>query len=371
MKKLVCLALAMFMLLSLTACPSESTDNAENSSGVSVLETQSQTESDVPSKNEGATSSKKPSNTASLPGHKHEYEKTELTASCGEVGGTLYSCSCGESYMENAISPSYKHDFQEEKRNIGEKTLTVYKCSQCAVEALYVEEWWKYKAKFNEVRWYVMGKITPTQDGKGYLESDYEIVVCGNGAIEDYNEKAGDPLWRRFLGSKLKSVTVANGITSIGKNAFCYRSSKKQNVSFKIGGSVKAIKSGAIKLNINDVVLGEGVETVEKGAISGVGRIYLPKSIKACSDLGYRNNVSYYYKGDLDSLLNIEVENPGIAGSPTCTLKERCDWSSANNENPEYACAVILNSSKIGKGEGVFDGKTVKTDPESLKMYIE
>ena len=370
-KKLICLALAMFMLLSLASCFGDGLDNVANSSNFTASDTQNETENNSSLSNEASTSSKKPLDTSSLSNHKHQYEKSELTASCGQTGGTLYSCECGDSYMENPIAPSYKHDFKEQEIVVGEISHRVFKCTKCDITALYVEKWWEYKNRFDEVRWYITGKLTPSEDGKSVIESDYELVICGQGAIGDYNEKTGSAPWRRFLSSKLKSVTVASGVTSIGKNAFCYRTAKKQETSFYVGGTVKTIKSGAIQLSVRDMVLENGIETIEAGAISGTQNIYLPLSVTVFGDLGRRNSVRYYYEGELSSLLEIRVENPDIAGSPECTLKERCDWSAADNSTPDYACTVILNSDKIGNGTALFDGKTVKTDLESLKTYIE
>ena len=236
MKRLVCFMLALIIALSFVACKSEDI----------ILISSSHANAEV--QNESSSNSEPISSNASINNHTHQYVKTQKTANCGESGGILYSCSCGDSYMENAIFPSYEHDFVEENISIGNTTRNIFRCTQCNVEALYVEEWWNLKTKFKEIRYYISGKLTAFDDGAGYIESDYEIVVCGVGDIEDYNEKKGNPPWREFLGTKLKSITVANGITSIGKNAFCYRTAKKQDASFYIGGSVKTIKSGAISL---------------------------------------------------------------------------------------------------------------------------
>lgn len=371
MKKLVCLALAMFMLLSLTACPNTRPDNAAVSSSFTISEVQSEDESKPSLKEETSSSPKTSSAVTSANNHKHQYEKTVMLQSCGQEGGDVYTCECGDSYKRNVVAPTYKHDFLEEKRTVGEDTFTVFVCVNCGTEALYVAEWWKYKAQFDDVRWYISGKINIAEDGKSHYESDYEIVVCGKGAIEDFNKKTGNPPWHSFLGSKLKSITVTGGITSIGNNAFNYRTSKKQEVNFYIGGSVKTIKSGAIRLNVNDIILQNGVEVIEKDAISGVRNIYLPESVMVCHDIGTKSTANYYYEGNLDSLLEIQVKNPEIAGNPPCTLKELCDWYSENNKSSDYLCTVIMSSPEIRKGSALFDGKTVKTDPESLKMYIE
>lgn len=371
MKKLVCLALALFMMLSCAACTNTDTDKLASTSGFTDSETHTEPQGKPSSKDESSANSKSPSAPTAPNNHKHQYVKTEKTATCGETGGTLYSCACGEGYVENAVDPSYKHDFEEHVITIGESSKTIFKCTNCETQALYIDDWWKYKKKFNEVRWYVLGKISPSSDGKRYIESDYEIIICGVGEIESFNEKNGSAPWRRFLGSKLKAITVTNGVTSIGENAFSYRVAGKREVSFNISGTVKTIKSGAIKLGINEVVLGSGIETVEANAIDGVSEVYLPKSIKTYCDLGRRTNVRYYYEGNIDDLYKVTVENSALAGNPQCTFKERCEWSDINSETPAYSCAIILSSSKMGKGNAVFDGKTVKTDAESLKPYIK
>ena len=368
MRKIVCLALVLFMALSLAACPKKDADKLPTSSAFTTSETYTQLQSEPSSRLEAPINSKTPTVSNN---HKHQYEKTEKTATCGVVGGTHYVCPCGDAYVQNAVAPSHKHDFEQKVISIGENTRTVLECLNCQTQALYVDEWWKYKKKFDEVRWYVLGKINLSSDGKRLVESDYELIICGNGEIEDFNQKNGNAPWRSYLGSKLKSITVANGVTSIGENAFSYRMTRKQEVSFNISGSVKTIKSGAIKLGINEIVLGNGVETVEADAIDGVSEIYLPKSLKTYCDLGRRNNVRYYYEGNIDDLYKITVENPSIAGNPQSTFKERCDWSYINNEIPAYNCTIVLGSSQIGNGSAFFDGSTVKTDAESLKPYIK
>ena len=414
MKKLGCLALAFIMMLSFTACPDVDSDDVPSSSGIST--TMSQTESDdnsfkneettsqfssgasVPkdtsskdkdtsSNNKDTTLNQRPTDSesdgvsdiinpskpqSSEPEHEHVYEKTVKLASCNSGGYEKYTCNCGDSYNENVVAPTYKHDFDYGYRVIGKNEYVVFICKNCGLDALDVDGSWRNKVKKDEIRWYVLGDIT---EEKGYYyEDNYELVVCGKGAIEDYSTKSTATTdiapWTEFLKNKLKSITVADGITSIGKNAFNYLNKEQKTVPFKVAGSVKTIKNGAINLNIYDITFEEGVETIEAGAISGIRDIYLPKSIKFCGDLGKRDGKRYYYRSGVDDLLKIKVINHGAAGTPICTLKERCDFYFKNNTDGSNPCIVLLNASRVRSGTALFNGKDVKTDYDTISPYL-
>lgn len=415
MKKFACLALALIMMLSLTACPNVDYDDAPTSSGLST--TMSQTESDntsskkeetssqsslgtsVPddttskdkntsSKNKDTSSNQRPTASesggildiinppkpeSSEPEHEHVYEKTVKLASCNSGGYEKYTCDCGDSYKKNVVGPTYKHDFDYGYRPVGRNEYVVFICNNCGLDALDVDGNWLDRVKKDEIRWYVLGEIGETEKGL-YYENNYELVVCGKGAIKDYSTKStettGIAPWTDFLKNKLKSITVAEGITSIGKNAFNYWNKEQKFVPFKVAGSVKTIKKGAINLNIYDITFEEGVETIEAGSISGIRDIYLPKSIKFCGDLGKREGKRYYYRSGVDDLLKIKVINHRAAGTPTCTLKERCDFYYKNNTDGLRPCTVILNASRVRSGTALFTGKDVITDYNTIKPYL-
>ena len=52
------------------------------------------------------------------------------------------------------------------------------------------------------------------------LYTDGELVIDGTGDMYDFNSQVDAPWWSRA--SKIKTVTVNSGITSIGKKSFCY-----------------------------------------------------------------------------------------------------------------------------------------------------
>lgn len=66
--------------------------------------------------------------------HKHEYVSTVKEPTCTEKGYTLYTCSCGDSYMEDIVD-ALGHEFGEwdvvKEATVKEKGLKVRKCSRC------------------------------------------------------------------------------------------------------------------------------------------------------------------------------------------------------------------------------------------------
>ena len=55
------------------------------------------------------------------------------------------------------------------------------------------------------------------------LTEDGELVIEGTGAMKDFNEN--DVPWIEYTGDHIKSVTISDGVTTIGRNAFrhCYK----------------------------------------------------------------------------------------------------------------------------------------------------
>ena len=73
-----------------------------------------------------------------------------------------------------------------------------------------------------------------------------------------------------------------------------------------MSNTVKTIKTGAIYLNIKNLVLGKGVEFVEADAIGHINSIYIPKSVKKLY-LDVLGNETYFYEGTLREFYQIEL----------------------------------------------------------------
>ena len=129
MKKFLALLLVLCMLLCMSACGTK--DIVSDISSDIIPETaQSQTENISSEETTDDTESKistpvtTPSQTQTTvqptpqPQHTHSYTTTVKAATCTEQGYTTYTCSCGDTYNADFITPSHKYDN--------------YKCSVCS-----------------------------------------------------------------------------------------------------------------------------------------------------------------------------------------------------------------------------------------------
>lgn len=417
MKKFACLALAIIMMLSLTACPNRESDDAPTSSGLSTTmsetgsdntsskkeETSSQSsagtsvpndtsskDKNTSSKNKDTSSNQRPTASesggildiinppkpqSSEPEHEHVYEKTVKLASCNSGGYEKYTCDCGDSYKENVVGPTYKHEFKEDWI-VGESMwYPGFGCTKCGLKVLDMEGWWNDYVKTDKVRWYVTGTKVEKANGDFSHDADLHIVVCGKGAIIDYKSNNGAAPWYEYVNKYLKKITIAEGVTTIGEYAFYSTVKEKRKVEFDMADSVKRINKYGIHLNMYDLTLGSGVEEIKENGIDAVNNLYIPKSVKTFYDLGNYRDTHYYYEGDLDALYKIQVQYSIADGNlikyVVRSYKERCERYYDYPAAYGYYDIVILNSSKIKKGNAVFDGRTVKTDSETLSYYVK
>lgn len=417
MKKLVCLLLALVMLLSLTACPNVNYEGSASSSGITDTESSVEGEGeqdkkpsskdeissrskpasndtsaskDTSSKNNDTSSNQRPTasesggildiinppkSESSEPEHEHKYKKTVVVATCGKGGYEKYTCDCGHSYKENVVGPTYKHEFKEDWI-VGESMwYPGFGCTKCGLKVLDMEGRWNDYVKTDKVRWYVTGTKVEKANGDFSHDADLHIVVCGKGAIEDYESNNGSAPWYRYVNKYLKKITIAEGITTIGEYAFYSTVKEKRKVEFDMADSVKRINKYGIHLNMYDLTLGSGVEEIMENGIDAVNNLYIPKSVKTFYDLGDYRKTHYYYEGDLDALYKIQVQYNISEGhlikSVVRSYKERCEYYFDYPASYGYYDTVILNSSKIKRGNAVFNGRTVKTDSETLSYYVK
>ena len=127
-KKILALLLVLCMLLCISACGIKDTVSDISSDTTATEITQSQTEETTDNtESKVSTPTTTPSRTQSAvqpthqpvpqPQHTHSYTTTVKSATCTEQGYTTYTCSCGNTYNANFVTPSHKY--------------TNYKCSVC------------------------------------------------------------------------------------------------------------------------------------------------------------------------------------------------------------------------------------------------
>ena len=135
---------------------SSSPNITDNNSSINEKSNSSNITNNSPSKTKQTTSS----NT-----HKHSYSKTVTAPTCTEKGYTKYTCSCGESYIDNYTEPAHK--------------FVNYKCSVCSemdVEHLTdcIKEWLRKNGSLSGSYYvYTWGLYEDPSGGNTYYALEY------------------------------------------------------------------------------------------------------------------------------------------------------------------------------------------------------
>ena len=234
-----------------------------------------------------------------IPIKEHDYQRKEIAQSCGVDGCILFFCTCGDSYKTDVKPATSRHDFERSAN------LLDFFCRTCNLKVIaHGNADGTISGGNDNVKYYVTGNLE--------THSDYEIVVYGNGDMHDYSTNDRPP-WYSYL-SEAKSITVKDGISSIGDYAF-YTPDPIATCHFSMPDSIKTIGHNAIKLKIPRLVLGSGVETIKSGRFDEVGAIYLPKTLRQLpvstflsmtTAVGATTKVCIY-EGSLDELYKIQL----------------------------------------------------------------
>ncbi|MBR2867892.1 MAG: leucine-rich repeat protein [Clostridia bacterium] len=177
---------------------------------------------------------------------------------------------------------------------------------------------------------------------KWVLYADGELVVSGTGAVSDFGEN-GAP-WSEYTDS-IKKLTVENGITHIGENAFRGLSSLAETV---MPESVESIGVSAF----------EGCDSMKKATFDG--------SLEDWCDIGFGNE--YSNPDSFASELFVDGKLLENIALPEC-VKEIGDYAFAGNTNATKI--DFANATSIG--DGAFIGCAVETViiPETVEKIGE
>ncbi len=229
---------------------------------------------------------------------KKSYKHTEvidaaIPATCNNTGLTqgIHCSVCDKVIlMQTSVPKTNDHKF------VRSETNTSYQCSLCKLNVIeHGNADGSLAGGNNRVKYYVTG------DWENY--NNFEIVIYGNGDMPNFSQ-TNLPMWYEYLNKAVK-ITIEDGITSIGNYAF-YCPDSTTSCNFVMSDTVKTINSNAIYLKTNNLVLGNGVETVEIGGIAGMKSIYIPKSVKRLF-IGVLGNETYFYEGSLDEFYQIQL----------------------------------------------------------------
>lgn len=254
----------------------------------------------------------------------HDYASSVVKATCKTEGYTLYTCDCGASYKGNYTAKSFAHDFvyQSEEGN-------AWICADCSLKAIEYGNADGTYFRDTNCKYYITGDELTS--------SDYTIFVYGTGNMPDFNnnEEENRPAWYDYL-PFVKKIVIAEGITSIGAYAF-YHTNTATTVEYVISDTVKTIRSYALGLRTNYIVLGKSVERIENQGIlyqNVRDGVYLPKSVVYMYD--FSGSITYCYEGTQQELYAITT----TAYNKTISLKEYFSrWS-----DPASMFSIYLNA---------------------------
>ncbi|MGI6168044.1 MAG: leucine-rich repeat domain-containing protein [Eubacteriales bacterium] len=158
--------LAMTLLLALASCDKGSKDTP------SLISTSPQ-ETTTPAPE-----------TTTEPSHEHSYTEVVTPPTCTEGGYTTYTCSCGDTYVDNQTDP-LGHDWGEWKTTVAATCTAVgtetRSCTRCdATETREIP-----KAAHN----YVATVIPPGKTTQGYTK--HVCSVCGDSYNDNYTNPTG------------------------------------------------------------------------------------------------------------------------------------------------------------------------------------
>jgi len=119
-----------------------------------------------------------------------------------------------------------------------------------------------------------------------YFEKDGMLTIAGSGSMNDYNGNQTIP-WYNYLGS-LKSAVIKDGITHIGKTSFF---NFTQLVDIRIGKDVKSIGGLAFYgTALRSVTLPDGLVSIGDHAFEGchnLQQINIPQSVTEFGDYAF------------------------------------------------------------------------------------
>ena len=238
-----------------------------------------------------------------------------IPATCKNSGLTEGShCSvCNVVLVEQKSIPKTNyHNF------VLSQNYTSYNCSSCGLNVIqHGNADGSISGGNNKIKYYITGDFENRKN--------IEIVVYGTGEMPDFS-KTDPPQWHDFLYDAV-TVKIEEGITSIGKFAF-YCPESITYCNFVMSNTVKIIKTGAINLNIKNLVLGNSVEIVESNAIGDINAIFIPKSVKKLY-LDALGNESYFYEGTLDEFYQIEM----YVYNNSISIKDYIEYIKSVDEN--------------------------------------
>ncbi len=207
------------------------------------------------------------------------------------------------------------------------------------------------------------------------------LKISGTGAMADYTYSSSAP-WYSYR-SYIKSVTISDGVTSIGSQAFYYCTSL---TSVTIGDNVTSIGNSAFRgcSGLTSVTIPGSVTSIGEYAFSGCSSL---TSVTIGGSVTSIGNSAFEYCSSLtsvtipDSVTSIgynafsgcsSLTSVTIGGSVTsigyyafynCTGLTEINWNAKNVETLSSSNYVFYNAGKNGEGIKVTFGDSVEKIP--------
>ena len=292
-----------------------------------------------------------------IPATDHEYIPVVTPPTCTEKGFTTHTCHCGDSYIDTYVDATGHTwgDWHETKAptdtEAGEERRDCDNCDAYETNELPMLE---QEVLINGT-W---GDLTWTLN-----ETTGELVIFGTGEMDAF-DSGSTSAWRAYK-DIIKSVTIENGVTTIGSCAF-YSCDRLTSVMFGENSQLNAIGDGAFVYCrfLTSITIPAGVTTIDPWAFvkSGIIDVYYTGTEEQWNEIEIDShnddliNATIHFLGEEDeepALIN------GTWGSLTWTLNETTGELVISGEGKMNGFFVVLGSSAWGNYSGLIKSVTI------------
>lgn len=189
------------------------------------------------------------------------------------------------------------------------------------------------------------------------------LTISGTGKMEDFDDSTNIPTWNANAAT-ITSIVIEDGVTSIGKNAFCKLTNVK---TITIPSSVTEIGEEAFPPDLKDIYFNGTFEKFDSSLstrIKSLTNAAVHCMIISSGEIGIDgvNKTSVYYVGDRPKF-EAKVTDTMDTTAPRCTIEEK--WVSTDgkkeitseNEN-KFEEGVVYNYVIVVKPNDKFSFKT-------------
>ena len=156
------------------------------------------------------------------------------------------------------------------------------------------------------------------------------LTISGTGKMEDFDDSTNIPTWNANAAT-ITSIVIEDGVTSIGKNAFCKLTNVK---TITIPSSVTEIGEEAFPPDLKDIYFNGTFEKFDSSLstrIKSLTNAAVHCMIISSGEIGIDgvNKTSVYYVGDRPKF-EAKVTDTMDTTAPRCTIEEK--WVSTDGK---------------------------------------